>query len=344
MKAKVERDTYLEFQLQIRPRIKIEDALTDYIYKYVKNLKSPVAVGHRIKHYKYFFVDMQKLVYWDEIDDDMLLKFVQFRKEFFPVNDHKTRHTTYTQNYKRHISDVTIHKELHTLNHLNRAWIIKKWKKRGADFTIEDIAVNLRKSRDMTNFIGSEEWGALLNELPDFLVWPFRYFFATGLRAKDVFKLRTTQIKWHLGRTVFIPKSTKGNERELYVEHTEEILWIYSMCGITPNTKEERYVFLQPDGMPLRDHRKVIDKAMEKAGINRLKGQRLHLLRHTAATNKYKETKDILEVKEHLGHSSSKTSEKYMHLAKSLERVKQANKTPERHQLENCSKKEEESN
>ena len=54
----------------------------------------------------------------------------------------------------------------------------------------------------------------------------------------------------------------------------------------------------------------IVKKALKELGY---KGS-VHTLRHTAASLMYQETKDILLVKEFLGHKSIEATQIYMHL------------------------------
>ena len=57
----------------------------------------------------------------------------------------------------------------------------------------------------------------------------------------------------------------------------------------------------------------VLKKLFFKAGILTVK-KGMHLLRHTHASLFYKKTKDVLLLKERLGHDNIRTTMRYTHL------------------------------
>ena len=58
--------------------------------------------------------------------------------------------------------------------------------------------------------------------------------------------------------------------------------------------------------------RDIVKKRCREAGISG--NVRVHDLRHTAAMSRYNENKDVLDVKEFLGHSSLETTQIYLHV------------------------------
>ena len=59
---------------------------------------------------------------------------------------------------------------------------------------------------------------------------------------------------------------------------------------------------------------KVVKAAAKKAGISR--NVNAHMLRHSFATHHLESGTDLRYIQEFLGHSSSKTTEVYTHVAK----------------------------
>jgi integrase len=66
------------------------------------------------------------------------------------------------------------------------------------------------------------------------------------------------------------------------------------------------------EGEPFRDPKKAFATAIRLAGIEHL---RFHDLRHTFATRFYQATKDVVALKEVLGHSNLRTIMKYVHVS-----------------------------
>jgi len=82
------------------------------------------------------------------------------------------------------------------------------------------------------------------------------------------------------------------------------------LCDLKGKRNSE-YLFPNPrTGRPFKDVRKRFANAIQKAEI---KGLRFHDLRHTFASRLVGERVDIVRVKELLGHSSVRITERYTH-------------------------------
>jgi integrase len=81
---------------------------------------------------------------------------------------------------------------------------------------------------------------------------------------------------------------------------------------------DEDYIFCRGDGRPLSASalRRHLYKAMDRAGIERVKGQfGFDIFRHTAGSLIYAKSGDLKLVQEQLGHSDiSTTSDIFVHL------------------------------
>jgi site-specific recombinase XerD len=81
---------------------------------------------------------------------------------------------------------------------------------------------------------------------------------------------------------------------------------------------ESEFVFSNPvTGKPYVDLKKAFKTACEEAGIS---GLRFHDLRHTFASRLVENGVDLITVKDLLGHSTVKVTERYTHPNKSLKR------------------------
>ncbi len=162
----------------------------------------------------------------------------------------------------------------------------------------------------------------------DCLIFDLIYF--SGMRIGEVFSIeknsfppnRSTSkvIKIELKESVFddTDRQTKSGERFIYIPNTlyQEIAqYITFKRGRTSHSlifttlsnsgKSKKGDPLAPDTF-----RKNLALACKKTGVT----HRPHDLRHTLATDLFRATKDILLVKDVLGHKSVDTTEKYTHL------------------------------
>lgn len=89
----------------------------------------------------------------------------------------------------------------------------------------------------------------------------------------------------------------------------------------------QKWMLMTPGYAPyiltFRTRRSVEDRLIaccERAGV-RYEGRHVHGLRHTAGTRVYKETKDVLAVRDHLRHANILTSETYVNYARMDEKA-----------------------
>ena len=136
-----------------------------------------------------------------------------------------------------------------------------------------------------------------------------RLMLDAGLRCSEVIKLRVKHIDWMSGKIAL--KNGKGaKDRTLWIsEETLELLRRW---------KEKRlageYLFTTLTGDPLNDRyiRTMVKRLAKKADID--KDIHPHTLRHTFATDLYRQTKNIRMVQKALGHSNLSTTMIYTHI------------------------------
>lgn len=130
-----------------------------------------------------------------------------------------------------------------------------------------------------------------------------------GLRASEVLKLKSTDIDWRNGKL----KVVEGKGKK------DRILWLNEDClDVVRLWKQKKpesdFFFCTLDGKKIGDRylRTMVKRYAQKAGIP--KDVHPHILRHTFATEFYRETKNIMMTQKALGHSNVSTTMIYTHI------------------------------
>lgn len=135
-----------------------------------------------------------------------------------------------------------------------------------------------------------------------------KFFLNTGLRVSEVCNIKLTDIDM---ANCSVNVKCKGNKcrTTYFTAKLKKDLEIY--LG-----EYEPYIFLFESGRGKQYSRRgiyeIVQNAYKLAGI---KGMTVHSLRHTVATLVYEKTKDILVVKEVLGHESIESTMIYTHVS-----------------------------
>jgi integrase/recombinase XerD len=132
----------------------------------------------------------------------------------------------------------------------------------------------------------------------------------TGLRVSEAVNLKTNQIDLN-SRSLKVVNGKGHKDRNLIIpEHTAELLKQYSK-----KRSQGDYLFNTKEGKQLmvRYIQAMIKRYAERARIE--KNIYPHSLRHTFATNFYRQTKDIETLRKLLGHSDISTTQIYITLA-----------------------------
>ncbi len=130
-----------------------------------------------------------------------------------------------------------------------------------------------------------------------------------GLRASEVISLKAKHIDWLSGK-VYI-KQGKGNKDRILWLGEDDLNLLRQWREVKP---ESEYLFTTLQGNTLNDRylRAMVKRLGEQAGIS--KDVHPHMLRHSFATDLYRETKDIRLVQKALGHSDLSTTMIYTHI------------------------------
>lgn len=143
--------------------------------------------------------------------------------------------------------------------------------------------------------------------------------FATGVRVSELCSITLDQLDLYTQVVRIRGKGSK--ERQIYLASPQviDILKCYKRVRKTVQSNVN-YFFLNRDGNRLSEQsvRRIINHYAEMAA--QTGHYTPHMFRHSFATYLWDECGDVYEVKEILGHSSIKTTERYVHA--SFERQK----------------------
>jgi integrase/recombinase XerD len=130
-----------------------------------------------------------------------------------------------------------------------------------------------------------------------------------GLRASEVLSLTWRDVDLHTGR-LLVRRGKGDKDRQVWV-NDEVLAQMRAWRGRAPAS---RYCFPTLKGTRIYDAalREMVKRRGRKAGIT--KDVHPHMLRHTYATELYRETKDIRLVQKALGHAQLSTTMIYTHI------------------------------
>lgn len=132
----------------------------------------------------------------------------------------------------------------------------------------------------------------------------------TGLRRGELFGLRWSDIDLENQMLTVVSANAKTGKTR-YVPLNQEASTIISQWFKQSDNKEG-FVFENSAGKPLHDVRSSWDKVLVEAGIYNF---RWHDLRHSFASHLVQSGIDLYVVKDLMGHSNVKMTERYAHLA-----------------------------
>jgi integrase/recombinase XerD len=178
----------------------------------------------------------------------------------------------------------------------------------------DDLAyIRPKKEKKLPNVLSSQEVLRLLAAVQNLKHRAILYVtYSSGLRIGEVVRLKITDFDWDR-KTIRI-RQGKGRKDRLTI-----------LSGTAYETVEEYVRQYQPRDSWLfpgqsgnghlteRSVQKVFDKAVVDAGI--VKAVSVHSLRHSFATHLLESGIDLRYIQELLGHQSSRTTERYTHVA-----------------------------
>ena len=181
------------------------------------------------------------------------------------------------------------------------------------NWMIEHIPFH-KKSKYLPDVLSKEEIGKMYKEiinLRDKAI--FLTLYSTGVRISELLNIRIKNI--NRNRMQIFIKEGKGM-KDRYVNMSHKLLIILEKYWLSQKVKSYKYLF---PGMKIdksisaRVVQKMISDLGNKTGI--LKRVYPHLLRHSYATHLLESGVDIRRIQVLLGHSSLRTTSKYLHIA-----------------------------
>ncbi len=207
----------------------------------------------------------------------------------------------------RQVSPSTVRKDMAVL-----ATFFKK----AVEWDVVDAspAVGLKKppeSKPRTRYLTIEEWRCLQNAAPPWLRPMLTLAVATGLRLKEITKVRWEDVD-RQAKILHVAMDTKTGTRAIPLNRTASTV----LEGLVRHLRNP-YVFVDQEGNHFDNESRRnritrwTTKVMRSAGIE---GASFHTLRHTAASFMVQGGVPLYEVQKVLGHSTPLMTERYAHL------------------------------
>ncbi len=137
-----------------------------------------------------------------------------------------------------------------------------------------------------------------------------RVMLDVGLRSSEVINLAIQDINWMTGR-LKVRQGKGQKDRMLWIN--EDLLEVLGEWReMRPVLSDNLFITLKGEAIQSRYLRAMIKRLGKKANIQ--KDVHPHMLRHTFATDLYRETKNIRLVQKALGHSDLSTTMIYTHI------------------------------
>lgn len=205
------------------------------------------------------------------------------------------------------IGAATINRELAVLsaaiNHARRKWGVSMDNPTQHQ-RLRAPALRLRYLERSEAVRLQQEADALRPDLGDFV----RLALNTGCRKTELLTLRWSDVNLDRGYIVLRPENTKANRRRIIPINrgAGQALENRRSAGI-----ESEWVFAKKNGERVKALDWLFRKAVKSAGLSDF---RIHDLRHTFASWLVSEGVELIKVRDLLGHTSVKMTERYAHL------------------------------
>ncbi len=139
-----------------------------------------------------------------------------------------------------------------------------------------------------------------------------RLMLNTGLRVSEVLKVKTRDIDWTSGK-LMVRQGKGKKDRSLWVGD-EDLALLQLWMAKKARLPESEWLFTNRYGKLIisRYLRKMVKRLATKAGIS--KDVHPHTLRHTFATDLFRQTKNLRLTQKALGHSQISSTIVYTHI------------------------------
>lgn len=171
------------------------------------------------------------------------------------------------------------------------------------------------RSKKIPMVLSVEEVGRLLNATSNLKHRALLMItYSAGLRVSEVVRLKLHHIESDPSRMMIRIENGKG-QKDRYTILSQKVLKVLKEYWKEYRPKE--WLFFGSNinkPMPIGTAQKIYYNAKKKAGIT--KGRGIHTLRHCFASHMLWNGEDIYTIKRLLGHSSIKTTYKYLHVTR----------------------------
>jgi len=171
------------------------------------------------------------------------------------------------------------------------------------------------RSKKIPMILSIEEVSKILNSTHNLkhraLLW---CVYSSGLRVSEAVNLKYWHIEKDPARMMIRVEQGKGR-KDRYTILSEGLLTL--LREYWRQFKPKEFVFFGQDrdrAMPISTAQQIFYNAKKKAGVT--KGRGIHTLRHCFASHLLWQGTDIYSIKKFLGHSSIKTTYKYLHVTR----------------------------
>lgn len=243
-------------------------------------------------------------------DDETILKrFQTYFGDQFPVKK-ITPHALekYKTERQAKVSPARVNRELAILKSMFSKAV--KWG-RVSDNPVKRVEM-FREENKRERFLAPAEKENLLNKSPDWMRPILFMALNTGMRQGELLSLKWADV--NLDQKVLLVRYSKAGKPR-HIPLNSDLVE-----NLKRHPKRGPYVFSDENGNILDRHGALRSSFDRLVRVLQLANFRFHDLRHTFASDLAMKSVDIKTISELLGHSSTRMSERYMHLSPSHKR------------------------